>query len=190
MAGFGIMLCLAGAILLMVGAPSPGTVSKSEKPGEVRFEIEPEAPRIVLEAESGKVVAPMQVFKDSSASGGEYVMTPEPPNVTNETKGGQTELSLDVKQAGKYNLWLRVNWDTSCDNSLWVRVDEKLVPEVTNNTYKVWQWMQVGRLPFDLKTGNATLVIGSREDGSKLDQVLLTQDLKYKYVPEGIESSH
>ncbi len=182
------VFCIGVAVGSMLQSPAKAPRVHASSPHQtagVSVQIAAETPRIVLEAESGKIVAPIQVYENKDASGGKYVMTPEPPG-ENLATGGQVEFTLNIKDAGKYNLWLRVEFDDSCDNSLFAKVGDGDAVEVTDNTFEKWQWIKVGRLPFDLKSGAAPLVVGSRENGSRLDEILLTQDLAY--VPVGMEA--
>ena len=188
-AGFGLCL-IAAAIMMSAATPAvtlhtPSPPPPGASPG-ITLAIGPESPRIVLEAESGTIAAPMEIFQDADASGGKYVMTPELPNTINGTRGGLVELAATTAEAGKYNVWLRVRWAHSCDNSLWAKIGRSATLDVTNNTYEVWQWMRVGNEPFDLEAGRVTLQVGSREDGSKFDEALITSDLQY--VPTVAES--
>jgi hypothetical protein len=167
---------------MVVGLLAPVRPLLAAGKGGVIIDIPPEAPRIVIEAESGRLKGRMKVWDDKKdASGGKYVMAPDV--VTEESKssanGGAVEFALDIKKAGKYNLWLRVWWESSCDNSLAVNFCDQ-TEEVTDNDYGRWKWIRVGRnKSFDLAAGETKLVVVSREDGSRLDQLLLTQNLEY-----------
>ena len=180
-------LWLAAAPAFQPPANRPASKQPKPKPPSVSVQISSEPAPIVLEAEAGTIVAPIQVYENPDASGGKYVMTPEPPN-ENLATGGQVEFKLNMAETAKYNLWLRVEFDDSCDNSLFAKVGDGAPIEVTNNTFKVWQWIKAGRIPFELKSGPVALIVGSRENGSRLDEMLLTQNLKY--VPVGVETSH
>ena len=176
-------------------SPPTGSVTKpAEDPASLTVNIDIGAgpKKIVLEAEAGKIVAPMQTYEDKRASGGKYVMTPEPPDNDHQTLGGETRLIIDVPEAGTYNLWVRVWWNHSCDNSFDVSLAGGEKIQVTNNTYEHWQWLQVARKSFDLPKGRLPVVISSREDESKLDQVLLVEtkdDPRLDYVPTGVETA-
>jgi len=164
--------------------------------------------KIVLEAENGKIEPPMAVFADAKppegvdgpqgASAGKYVETPEPVEVDPETgkrkelHGGSTTLSFTVPNDGKYYVWLRVWWRHGCANTFSVQPDgdKNIDDKVTDNTYKAWRWLAVGRTPFEpgpfeFKKGEHTLKLTSREDGSVLDQVLVVDDPEYR--PTGVE---
>lgn len=158
-------------------------------PARVTLSFDADPVRLVREAEAGEVVAPMAVFEDASASGGRYVMTPEPPDSISETKGGQVALTFEVAKPAAYAVWLRVNWPSSCDNSFDVMVNDLPPIEVSTNTYKEWIWVQAGRDPVPLDAGPALVRVRSREDGSKLDQVLLVEieEGKTPYVPVRVE---
>jgi len=177
-------------------APPVSTGTDEPRPAEsepaVTFDFGPAAERFVCEAEAGEVAPPMQVFPDEAASNKQYVMTPEPPNDISQAKGGHVTFAFDIKKPGKYNLWLRVYWSSSCDNSFDVSLNAGPKIEVTSNTYHAWRWEHVGHKPFVLPAGPALVTVHSREDGSKLDQVLLIEvpdDQSQPYVPVGVETS-
>lgn len=169
-------------------SPAGGVARPPETAGGVTVDIDltaDSAPRVLLEAETGRLREPMKVFASKAAGGDKYVLAPEGPNHKEISIGGDVVLAFKVEKAGKYELWLRVWWDHGCANSLNVAIDGKSHGYITNNNTEVWQWMRSQAGPFDLAAGEHLLVVGNREDGSRLDQVLLIQDSEY--VPAGIE---
>ncbi|MBQ7178554.1 MAG: hypothetical protein IJS08_14160, partial [Victivallales bacterium] len=99
---------------------------------------------------------------------------------------GGAVFQLDIPTTGTYKIWLNVWWEGSCGNTLNVQVgDEKKSITVGNDSkYNQWHWVEVPR-QYQLTQGPCGIAILNREDGIKLDQVLVTSDLSY--VPQGIE---
>lgn len=122
---------------------------------------------------------------------GTYLEIPEgagnPPKVT----AGKAVFSFEVPEDVQFTLWCRVWWEGECSNSFTVTVDDQpgfLFGE--NATYKVWHWVKypVSRTtaPIRLTKGRHTLTFHNREDGVRLDQVLLSADRRF--VPVDIET--
>lgn len=159
--------------------------------------------RICFEAESAAgITAPMEaVTADSttneaarqaagSASGGKYLEIAEgkgcPPKVT----AGEAQYTIEIPEEGTYALWCRVWWEDSCGNSFRMNLDAE-PPFIFGEdaVYKTWHWVKA---PADLKQlklsrGTHTLTVRNREDGVRIDQILLTRDAKL--VPVDIEET-
>ena len=89
-------------------------------------------------------------------------------------------------------LWCRVWWNGECSNSFTVKIDDQppfLFGE--DATYKTWHWVRypVSRTakPIDLTAGDHSLVLLNREDGVRIDQILLSSDKRF--VPVDIEKA-
>lgn len=158
------------------------------------------ADTICLEAESAiDVEAPMRVVDaDNSeafpnavagAAGGKYLEIPEkagnPPAVTT----GAATLPFELKTGGQLYLWMRVYWEGECSNSLTVQLNDGRPFDFGQNaTYKTWHWVRAPLMLPQLRSvaaGEHTLYIRNREDGVRIDQVLITTNRRY--VPVGIE---
>jgi hypothetical protein len=145
------------------------------------------------EAESGSISLPMQSLADANASGGRYI-TVAPGNNSGGTPptSGIATYTLNITSAGTYKIWGRTITPTAGDDSFWVQVD--------NGTWynwngialsTAWAWRDVrnydagnAKLTWNLSTGSHTLKVAYREDGAKLDRLLVTNDLNF--VPSGL----
>jgi len=149
--------------------------------------------KICFEAETAEQLeAPMALVTNGiEGASGTYLEIPEgagnPPKVT----AGKAVFSFEVPEDGQFTLWCRVWWEGECSNSFTVTVDDQpgfLFGE--NATYKVWHWVKypVSRTtaPIRLTKGRHTLTFHNREDGVRLDQVLLSADRRF--VPVDIET--
>ena len=149
---------------------------------------------VCFEAEAaGKTEKPMELKAESGASDGKCLHIPEkigkPPEVL-----GKAVFKFKVTKPGIYYLWARTWWLDGCGDSMSVTMNKELKLDLTgshtlmDSTHKHWHWVRLGNrkpVKFRLRKGEHTLEIGNREDGTKLDQVLLTTDAEY--VPVAIE---
>ena len=156
---------------------------------------------VCFEAETAEqVCVPMQVGPDAGAkpnskwppakdgSGGGYLEVPEgkgnPPKVTT----GEATCSFLVTHPGAYALWARVWWLDECGNSLTMSLDDNRPFTFGQDaTYKRWHWVKAPKSlrNLSLAAGKHVLKIKNREDGVRIDQILLSSDKRY--VPVGIE---
>lgn len=124
------------------------------------------------------------------ASGETYLEIPEgrgnPPKVTN----GKATIAVEVPKDGAYMLWARVWWEGECSNSFSVKIDDNApILFGEDGTFKAWHWVKfpVARTakPIQLAKGPHTIVFMNREDGVRIDQVVLCADRRW--VPVDIE---
>src|SRR3990170_3984454 len=146
--------------------------------------------RVWLEGESGSLTAPMAIGSDSQASSGAYVWIPEGTgNVLYDPllAVGSVAYTFSVPVAGNYVVWGRLI--DNLGNSFFVSMDSgpyALWDTVGGST---WGWDRVNNrgvadpVVYSLGVGQHTLVIKHREDGAKLDRILVTNDMAY--VPQG-----
>jgi hypothetical protein len=166
MAGFTLVPARAGTMLI----EAEGAVS-----------LEP--PFVRVEAAN----PPPGLMPVPDASRGAYLAVPQgagnPPDVT----GGKAVFEINIPQDGLYTLWLRAYWDDSCGNSVSVQINDRPVFMIEDSTYKTWHWVRSPPrlVQLQLPAGPATLTLHNREDGARIDQILLTTDRRH--VPVGIE---
>ncbi len=146
---------------------------------------------LLFEAEEAAILsAPMRVLKSKTASGGACIGVP------NGSTGarGKAVFRFSAPKTGDYAIWGRVIAPTQEDNSFHILVDGQRVDEDrTDGTTTIWDlpvssrwtWERVGmraavgqkKRVFALSAGEHTLAIPQREDGSFLDQILITDQL-------------
>lgn len=151
---------------------------------------------IWVEPENGQIVMPMERGSDPSASNKSFVWTP----AVNADGQGSVRLRFYVDKEDEYIIWGRVMAPTISDNSFFVRLnnEEEILWDVfgpdKDNTAQAWWWDRTrdrkranheGSEPlrFSLKKGWHTLVLRSREAGTQMDRILVTND--ELFVPEG-----
>jgi hypothetical protein len=151
----------------------------------------------LLEAERANLRGPMQRALGDLASGGEYLSF---GTGSGGGRGGIATFVFDVDQPGRYVIWGRVIAPDEDSNSFYASLDggEEVVWDAPNRdpgrSARWWTWDPVsardlhGRtvdpLVFDLQPGRHTLRLRRREAGSRLDAILVTNDLTHR--PRGI----
>jgi hypothetical protein len=144
----------------------------------------PDVFTVAWDAEGGQLTAPMQSFADSTASGGAYVaVAPGNNSKTAPPATGTVTAKFTVPAACTCKVWARVSAPTTADDSFWVRIDGgPWIPWNNIPTGSAWHWADVrdgaGPVTANLAAGvEHTIVVAYREDGAKLDRVLVTNDL-------------
>jgi hypothetical protein len=156
------------------------------------YRMAPAAPTETLwiEAESGTITNPLAVSDDPTASGGKYTGTQNLGITATHTDGIAT-YPITVK-GGVYQIWGRVVDLPAGRNSFWVRIKGATVNTVPDAdgwcnwnfpTGVGWHWDDVSNgtnsltdpaVLFTLKPGSYTLEIAYREDGARLDAIVIT----------------
>jgi hypothetical protein len=129
---------------------------------------------------------------DTSASGGVHIaVAPGTSTAGSPPSNGRSTITFSVAQAGTYRIWGRVIAPTDADDSFWVRVDSGAWTNWNNIPLgSSWHWDDVHNgasgntlVTYGLAAGSHTLAIAYREDGARLDKVLITNDAAF--VPTG-----
>ncbi len=135
----------------------------------------PKTEQLWLEAESGKISLPLRLGKDEAASGGQHIYMP----------AGKATYAFTIAKPGTYRVWGRVLATGGADNSFFISMDGGEKFKWNHNALKsTWQWEAVKNdklkevAQFKLAAGNHTLTVGYHEDGSRFDQLLITDDLQ------------
>jgi VCBS repeat-containing protein len=140
--------------------------------------------RIWLEAENGYLASPMTVGEDETASGGQFALVPKGVGTLRDSdaEGGYAEYTFEAPVSGEYTLVARVRSDDKTAKAFYVSMDnsEFVAWNTACGAPKTWLWDKAteantsGPFTFNLDSGVHTLVIKQREDGSKIDKILLT----------------
>lgn len=145
-----------------------------------------------LEAEAASSSSPMLRQTDTAASGGQYVRVAAGSNSTSAPPAtGRAALTFTVASPGSYKVWGRVIAPTTSDDSFWVRMDGGTWIKWNEIALgSTWHWDEVHDADngnqvagFALAAGSHTLEIAYREDGTRLDRLLVTNDPGF--VPTG-----
>ncbi len=142
-----------------------------------------------LESESpDDLTWPMKVSSDSKASNGGFIYVPNELGYN-----GKATYNVNIKKAGDYLLWGRVIGPGPYDDSFFVEIDSKGLNLWDMGGQTSWNWQVVRNRGdkdakvFSLSKGAHTISIRQREDGAKIDKLLLTSDKHY--TPSGMGES-
>jgi hypothetical protein len=138
-----------------------------------------------IEAEHGWLVWPMRSIL---GDGTNYITVPNGAGA-----GGGAYYSFGLQPPGQYHIWGLVKATSGGDNSFFVTVGEGDELAWHTPVRSDWFWDRVsdygvGDISFDLAAGWHTLDIVRREDGTRLDRILITNDAGFtpKHVKLGI----
>lgn len=141
---------------------------------------------IWLEAECGTVGTNWQKLSDANASNGSYVVTTD--GIQSLANASTESINLLVynfttNETGNYKIFGRVITPSANDDSYWVKVD--------NSDWTMWNSIPAGSdwhwddlhdqindnvVFYQLEPGDHTLSICMREDGAKLDKILIANN--------------
>jgi subtilisin family serine protease len=145
---------------------------------------------ISLEAEAATLAGPMALFSDPQASQEGYISSPTRDQ-------GSALFTVSIPHTGQYVIWCRVLAPNAGQDSFFVNVDQSNLDTNVTNIYdvaqgtwtNVWQWTRVNQRDFNnislatdprlfnLSAGTHTIVFGGREANTKLDRLIITDDL-------------
>lgn len=113
--------------------------------------------------------------KDSTGGfeGVAYVDTPDNNGSgANWSNGCGLDYNFSITTSGPYNIWLRRYAKNGSDNSARIGVNGSFVAEEnTNSNFNQWAWKSYGSIA--LSAGNHTLNLRRREDGLRVDKIVL-----------------
>jgi len=140
---------------------------------------------------SAKISSPFLIKEDPAASVGRYITVAAGFNsqaAPPANEEGMATYHFNLFTGGTYRIWARVIAPSPTDDSFWVRMDKAGTPGSTlvrwndipagNN----WHWVLVvndgetAPKQFSLVEGDHDLQISYREDGAKLDMMVVTSD--------------
>ena len=99
---------------------------------------------------------------------------------------GGVVFTVKVSKPMRVKICLRAMWEDGCGNSIYLKTAGMERPMMLGDdgTYKAWHWVST-RNEIILPAGEQKIVLVNREDGVRIDQVLITGDAGY--VPQDIE---
>jgi hypothetical protein len=149
-------------------------------PQEMGEPVTQSFPEIWIEAETGELNYPMVISENSDVSAGGYIWVPNGGG-----SDGYAEYTFEIQESGDYVFWGRALSSSGTDNSFYVSVDNSESIRWNTKVGEDWIWDPMNSdnasLPiiFYLDEGTHSLIIKQREDGTKLDKILITNDIEY-----------
>ncbi len=137
-----------------------------------------------FEAESAvSIKPPMEITDDEGASGGRCVELKEGMGAAIFGQGGgEAVYEIPFPEPGRYVVWARVYWTNGCGNSFFMKFGDDLIHFGEDSIFEEWHWVSL-QIPEVEAAGVMRLGIVNREDGVKIDNLLVTADLYF--VPHG-----
>lgn len=138
---------------------------------------------IWLESECGTVGSSWQKLSDVDASNDSYIVTTDGVQSTASASTNPNDLlvyNFTTTESGSFKVWGRVITPSANDDSYWVKVDESdwvMWNSIPSGT--TWHWDDVHNQSndnpvfYELQPGDHTLTVCMREDGAKLDKILI-----------------
>lgn len=134
-----------------------------------------------LEAERSLLIPPMASFPEAEAASGNFIMVP----IAEGNNGlGAAGLSFYIFETRKYKLWLRHAAPDANSNSIRIQIDAREPQEWNFAEHGNWEWAEFPEV-LDFNTGPHTLWILGRESGTRVDKILLADDLTYTPMAKG-----
>lgn len=151
-----------------------------------------------IEAEAGKIIDPMLIHDTEKASGGQFIEVRGGNNdIENPPNDGLAFYNFNIKNAGTYKIWGRVNINMHDEDAFWIRIDDrKWVRWKGIEVGCKWHWDEVHDnrsdikqvMTFKLDAGSHTLVLTYGMDQTRLDKWLITNDLDFVPTEAGPSS--
>jgi arylsulfatase A-like enzyme len=145
-----------------------------------------------LEAEDADtIIDPLEIATDDNASEGRFIYSQNGKGNEYVPSSIMATYTVNISQAGDYVLLGRVKVIDKRDNSFFVQIDNGSDDLWEIETGNYWHWDAVNNrddadpVQFSLTKGVHTINIKLREDGTKLDKMLLTNNVTF--VPRGKE---
>lgn len=138
---------------------------------------------VFLEAECGSVGENWDIIADTEASNDFFVTAKsgfQSISAVDTSAAAAVVLPFIVDTARTFNLFAWLNCRNSGDDSFYFKMDDEPFSMKNSLATKGWEWKQIKT--FDLAAGEHMLTVSYREDGAKLDKLLLTNDTE---IPEG-----
>ncbi len=140
--------------------------------------------KIYLEAESATILTPhFEIRQDDRASNSNYISAPESNEwAVNKWDGmGTAKYHFKIERVGRYKVIGRIFAPTSGSDSFFIWMDNapQHLWDLREGLFWTWQTAIQGMggladdLIFELDAGEHTLSIGNREDGTKLDALVI-----------------
>lgn len=131
---------------------------------------------LVLEAECGVIGSNWDVVEDATASNGKYITIKNgfnsPRVAPSDSAQNVAIIKFTIKEPGKYYFLANAIGATGADDSYWVRIDDQPFASAAGLVGTSWQWNRLTSA--ELTAGEHMLTVAYREDGAKLDKILVT----------------
>jgi hypothetical protein len=132
---------------------------------------------------------PLEVAKDEHASGGRFIHSSIGAGSRYSPSFVMARYTVTLAKGGEYILWGRVKAESGKNDSFFIEIDNGFDNFWRVKKSKRWTWDMVNYnkrtdpVKFYLTAGRHMIKVKLREEGTKLDKLLLTNALDF--VPTG-----
>jgi hypothetical protein len=120
-------------------------------------------------------------YNDADASNNKYMVVPDNGNKNGGTSDSSPHLDFKVNfvHTGTHYIWIRMNsGNNGGDDSVTPRYNSSVITEFHFGADVGWKWVKCP-VTFNAATGVQTVSIYMREDGTKVDKIILTKNNSY-----------
>lgn len=143
--------------------------------------------KIWIEAEDANINYPFDYGLDGEASSDRSLWVPNGAgnNRKSSSDAGYAEFTFEVSATANHVIWGRVPAKSKKNDSFYGSVDDGVYDRWDTERSDSWVWDKVGSKGSDdpkiyhLEAGFHTLIIKQREDGTKIDQIIITNDMNF-----------
>lgn len=144
---------------------------------------------VKLNIETAMVVAPMQLVRPNGSE--PYLSVPTNLGTTlanNDPAAGRALMNFKVPANGAYRVWGLVHGPADADNSFFLSVVNQGTTTSVSGGVRQWdipvgaraEWRQLPNVSMNLtSTGTYTLELRQREDGARLEGLIITSDTNF-----------
>jgi len=178
------MILLYGMVLIFMSNSLSQKIIEQENNGFIK---------LWLEAENGQIEAPMKIWDNNDASGGQFIeVIGGNNNMEHAPESGRIVYTFSLKTRGIYKVWGRVIASMDEEDAFWVKMDERDWVKWKDIAVGCdWHWDEIHDnenkdqvMEYNLEKGSHTLTFAYLLDQTRLDKLLITNDLNY--VPDEI----
>jgi hypothetical protein len=132
-----------------------------------------------------QIFLPMKIETDSTASNEKFISVPNYHGYN-----GKSTYKITINEPSEYILWGRVIGKNNWDDSFFIEIDNTGLNLWDLSQSENWNWQMVSNrnkndpVKFYLSKGTHIITISEREDGTKIDKLLLTNN--FNFIPEGV----
>ncbi len=138
-------------------------------------EATPSRSNIYFEAERAEKLTPyLETANATEASGGSYIWARDTFDGSHNNQGG-AEYTFKIEKPGNYRLVARMLGESSYASDIYVSVGDREASLSVGKTNAAWDWRAADK-NFALSAGEHCLVVRNKDDGVKLDCMVLYGD--------------
>jgi hypothetical protein len=174
-------------VINSAGVPSMGVSVKLTPPPACVYAVNGDASSYIEAELSSRKDGPFVTTADASRSNGNYVdITNGSGNFTTVPDEGKVMwYDVQITNGGDFYVWALVNAPDTSGDTAYISVNGD--PDATltaTGTAGTWNWVRLSAMASPINAGRNTLKVKVREDGLKIDKLVLTRSSSF--APAGI----